>query len=234
MDGGLSENPVSSATLQESIDKAIARVAEFSENFPAVIVIHHLPDFTVVYMSPNGVEMLGKKWEELKGLGSDAYHDQFFNPEDAKYYVPKISGLLESNSDETITFFQQVRTSRDREWDWYMSSIKILLRDDQNKPLLSINIAQKVDPENQFTTKAVRLLEENDFIRRHWQDFGKLGKREVSVLRLLALGKTAPEISKELSISVATAETHRKNIKRKLKTSNMYELSQYARAFNLI
>src|SRR5688572_28610085 len=105
-----------------------------------------------------------------------------------------------------------------------MSSIKILLRDDQNRPLLSINIAQKVDPENQFTSKAVRLLEENDFIRRHWQDFGKLGKREVSVLRLLAFGKTAPEISKELNISVATAETHRKNIKRKLKTSNMYEL----------
>lgn len=234
MQSDVRETLTTQPSLQQSIDNTIAAVSAYAEQVPAVIVVHHLPDFTVMYMSPNGVQMLGRNWEELKGMNSDVYHDTFFNPEDAKHYVPKIAALLESNSDEVITFFQQVRTSRDREWDWYMSSIRILLRDDHNKPLLSINIAQKVDPENQFTAKAVRLLEENNFIRKHWQDFGKLGKREISVLRLLALGKTAPEISKELGISVATAETHRKNIKRKLKTSNMYELSQYARAFDLI
>lgn len=225
---------VSTKSLKERIEETIASVAAYAAQLPAVVVVHHLPDFTVMYMSPNGVEMLGRKWEELDGMSSREYHDLFFNPEDARHYVPKITALLEANTDEVITFFQQVRTSRDREWDWYMSSIRILMRDDNNRPLLSINLAQKVDPENQFTAKAVRLLEENTFIREHFQDFARLGKREIAVLRLLALGHSAPEMAKILHISVATAETHRKNIKRKLKTTNMYELSQYARAFNLI
>jgi len=203
-------------------------------NLPTAVIIHKLPELTIVYMSPLAARLLGKTVEELTGLDKDEYHDTYFNPDDAKHYLPKIIGMLERNTDETITFFQQVRTAKDRAWEWYLSSIRILLRDEDNNPVLSINIAQRVDPDNPFATKAVRLLEENDFIRNHFHEFAKLGKREVSVLRLLALGKSAPEVARTLGISVATAETHRKNIRAKLKIKNQYELSQYARAFDLI
>jgi hypothetical protein len=48
------------------------------------------------------------------------------------------------------------------------------------------------------------------------------------------LGKSTTEIATELFISATTAETHRRNIKQKLNAPTIFELSQYARAFDLI
>jgi DNA-binding CsgD family transcriptional regulator len=230
----MQENEVQDAILEDRIRRKVDEIAAVAPFLPSPIIIHRLPAFTVHYMSPPALQLLDRPWEEVKGLSKEEYHDTYFNPDDAEHYVPKIVSLLENNTDEVVTFFQQVRTAKDRQWEWYLSSIRILLRDAQNQPALSINIAQRVDPDNPFATKAVRLLEENDFIRNRYQDFAKLGKREVGVLRLLALGKSAPEIASMLHISVATAETHRKNIRKKLRSKNQYELSQYARAFDLI
>ncbi len=57
-----------------------------------------------------------------------------------------------------------------------------------------------------------------------------LSEREHEVLRLLALGHTNQEISKQLFISVRTAETHRARIMQKLRLSSRAELVRYALA----
>jgi DNA-binding NarL/FixJ family response regulator len=56
----------------------------------------------------------------------------------------------------------------------------------------------------------------------------KLTPREKEVLQLLAEGKNTKEIGSDLSISVKTVETHRRHIKRKLKTSSVAELTKIA------
>jgi DNA-binding NarL/FixJ family response regulator len=56
----------------------------------------------------------------------------------------------------------------------------------------------------------------------------RLSNRELQVLRLIASGKTTPQISKELSIGARTAETYRKNLLQKTKTRNAPGLVQYA------
>jgi two-component system nitrate/nitrite response regulator NarL len=43
------------------------------------------------------------------------------------------------------------------------------------------------------------------------------------------MGKSNKEISEELFISARTADTHRTNIKRKLKLSTLSQLMQYAK-----
>jgi DNA-binding CsgD family transcriptional regulator len=216
------------------IENKIREISDIADQVPGVIIIHRLPEFSLQYMSPLGLKLLGKEWNEVKGMTGQEYHERFFNAEEAKNYVPKILDILQRNTDETVSYFQQVRTSKSGEWDWYMSMTKILLRDSENRPLLSITTAMQIDPQHYFTSKAVRLLEENVFLRKHYHEFGKLTKREKEILKLLALGKSAIEIGDKLNISAATAETHRKNIKQKLKAGNSYELSQYARAFDLI
>jgi two-component system response regulator NreC len=55
-----------------------------------------------------------------------------------------------------------------------------------------------------------------------------LSEREREVLRLLALGHTNQEISKQLYISVRTAETHRAHIMQKLRLTSRAELVRYA------
>ena len=54
------------------------------------------------------------------------------------------------------------------------------------------------------------------------------------VLRLLALGHTAPQIGAELFLATQTIETHRRNLRHKLQAESQFELGQYARAFDLI
>ncbi|RED52211.1 response regulator transcription factor [Aestuariispira insulae] len=55
-----------------------------------------------------------------------------------------------------------------------------------------------------------------------------LTTREQTILILLAQGKSNKHVARELDISVRTAETHRRNIKRKLKISTTAGLTKYA------
>ena len=60
------------------------------------------------------------------------------------------------------------------------------------------------------------------------QEADPLSEREREVLRLLALGYTNQEISKQLYISVRTAETHRARIMQKLRLTTRAELVRVA------
>jgi two-component system NarL family response regulator len=55
-----------------------------------------------------------------------------------------------------------------------------------------------------------------------------LSPREQAVLRLLAKGRRSPDIAGELGIAQATADVHRRNIKKKLGLSSIADLTRYA------
>lgn len=57
---------------------------------------------------------------------------------------------------------------------------------------------------------------------------GSLGKRERQVLQLLAEGNRSSSIARRLSISVATVDTHRRNIMRKLDLHTVAQLTKFA------
>ncbi|KKC99749.1 response regulator transcription factor [Photobacterium halotolerans] len=61
-----------------------------------------------------------------------------------------------------------------------------------------------------------------------------LSRREETVLRQVALGKSSKKIALELGISTRTVETHRQNIKHKLNMNSTAELTAYAVKENLI
>lgn len=221
--------------LAEKLDQKISLISSVADLIPGVIIIHGLPEMNILYMSNLGVSLLGITVEKVKSMSYPEFQERFFNEEDSKDYTPRILGLLQNNStDELVSYFQQVRTSKDREWDWYMSMTKVFVRDEWNQPVALITIAQKIDPEHYFTSKATRLLEENTFLKNHHAEFDRLTKREKMILKLLATGKSARQIAKELHISPATAETHRKRVREKLAARNSHDLAQYARAFDLI
>ncbi len=57
---------------------------------------------------------------------------------------------------------------------------------------------------------------------------GKLGKREMEVLKLIAEGQRSAAIAQKMSITVATVEAHRRNILRKLQLHSAADLTRYA------
>src|SRR5690606_32689182 len=106
--------------------------------FPGAVIIHDLSNQHVVYMSRMAVEGLNTTVEELQTMGMD-YHRKYFNPDEAAEYVPKILGMLErNNSDEFVSFFQQVRTGEDADYNWWLSSIRIFMRDEQGLPAYAL------------------------------------------------------------------------------------------------
>jgi DNA-binding CsgD family transcriptional regulator len=222
-------------TTQDIIQETIEEINKTADAYPGAVVIHNLQDLKILYMSARAIEGLQIPWEEIQNISFEDYHKTYFNPEDAAEYFPKIQEMLKKNSPhEMVSFFQQVRTSKAGEWEWYLTSMKVLLNDEDGMPLLTISFAIPIDPKDHVTNKVNRLLEENNFLRSHLSKFSSLGKREKEILKLVANGRSNFEISEELFISERTVETHRKNIKRKLKIKTVYDLQQYARAFDLI
>ena len=221
-------------TLEERISRKIREIDATAQEMPGVVMVHNMQDLSIRYMSKRGLDILGVTLEELINMGPE-YHNRFFNSEENKETVPKMIGLLErNNNEEIIALFQQVRADTNQPWNWYCSSLKILMRDDEGKPLLTIAIAIPIDPAHNLSHKVSRLLEENNFLRKNSTRFHMLSAREKILLKHFALGKTSAEIAAELHLSVLTVNTHRKNIKQKLGTNNVYELAEYARAFDLI
>ncbi len=219
--------------LAQKIKLKIASVAAIADELPGILLIHNA-DALVEYISPRGEEQLGASLAEIKAMGHD-YYRRYFNKQDADEYVPKIMELFKRNDPQgLVTYFQQVRIAPSYEWVWHMSSTKILLRDDTGKLLLFITISVPVDPNHHITSKVGRLLEENNFLRNKHASYAQLTKREREILKLTVLGKNSGEMAQELNISAATAETHRRNVRQKLDANTNYELSQYARAFDLI
>jgi DNA-binding CsgD family transcriptional regulator len=221
------------ATLQ-SIEKKIKEIDSIADDIPGVIIIHNVKTTEVEYMSPRGLSLLDTTLPELKAMGAE-YHSRYFNTEESKEYVPKIFGLIErNNNEEILSFLQQVRIIKEDCWKWHHTSIKILMRDEDGSPLLIISVAIPVDMNDTLSIKATRLLNENIFLRKNIGKFQSLTQQEKKILQHLAVGKSSGDIAEALHISVHTADTHRRNIRRKLEANTVYELAEYARAFDLI
>lgn len=218
----------------EMCGKISMHISTFN-NIPGVVILHDLRNWTIAYMSENGLQLLDTTLDEICSLPTEVYHAKYFNADDALDYVPKIAALMQRNSDdETVSFYQQVKFPNTQEWHWYLSSIKIFMRDEEEHPLMTITVSIPVDAMHHMANKAQRILEENDFSRNHYANFLRLSKREKTILREMALGKSSIEIANKLCISSTTVDTHRRNIREKLNTKSSFEISNYARAFDLI
>ena len=204
------------------------------ELMPGVIVIHKLRDFCPVYMSSDGLEILGLDMEELLATGK-GYTHRFLNPDFMDDYLVKLENLLKNNEPgEIFTLFHQVNAKDHDDWVWYISSVKVFHRNEKGDPTHTITSAFPLDQLKHIPQKAERLLAQNQFARKNLDKFASLKERSKEILRLVALGKSSAEIADELHLSVHTVNTHRRNIKEKLGISNAYEFAEYALAFDLI
>jgi DNA-binding CsgD family transcriptional regulator len=225
---------VAKEPIEQRIIRKISQINEVADDIPGIVIIININTFGVEYMSPSGLQLLNIDLADLKKMGS-SYHETYFNVQESEKYVPRILGLLErNNSNEVISFFQQVRYCVDSPWNWYCTSVKILLRDDDGLPLLTMSVAIPIDAGHDLGIKATKAINEHKFLHIHREKFDTLSDREKTILRFLALGKSSTEIAEELHISPFTVDTHRKKIKQKLGAINVYDLSQYARAFDLV
>ena len=220
--------------IEKRIEVKIEEIKKFENDIPAVLIVMNVQTLTVVYMSERGRNILGVTLEELHEMGP-AYFQRFFNEEEANEYTPYLKDLLfRNNADEIVSFFQQVRPSAEHPWTWYFNGVKILMKDDNGLPLLTMIAAVPINQYHYMISKVQRLLDENNYLRQNFKMMKTLTKREVEVLKLVANGCSSEEISNHLFLSKETVATHRKNIKRKLGFKTNYDFTCFAQAFDLI
>lgn len=216
------------------LEAKIRAFAPHAEIMPAVVIIQQLEPFTSIFMTSRGLRELGITIEELQQMGPD-YLQRFFNLEDSEDYLEKLKRLLQcGNTEETFTFFQQVKIRDKANWVWHIGSTRIFFTDEEGNPTHIVTTAIPVDKLKHIPNKAERLLAEKNFFHDNLPKFLSLGKREQEVLRLVALGKSSVQIGNELCISSMTVNTHRKSIKQKLGISSTYEFTLYAHAYDMI
>jgi DNA-binding NarL/FixJ family response regulator len=88
-----------------------------------------------------------------------------------------------------------------------------------------------------FFTSSVARMVTDGYLRNEAPDASSaqtLSGREREVLQLLAEGNSNKDVARALHISVKTAETHRRNIMRKLGLGSLPELVRYAIRNNII
>ena len=110
---------------------------------------------------------------------------------------------------------------KDSSYDELERAIKIVLK---GKPFLSPNVSEKVIEGYLEGQKSAKLTSRLD----------SLSQREREVLKLIAEGFKSREIADYLCISLRTAETHRRNLMKKLKIKNIAALTVYAMERGLI
>lgn len=211
---------------------ALQAAADF---LPCVVIVNSVPDASVFWMSERGLRLLRTTNEELRALGP-AYHERYFNPEDAADYVPKLMGLMErADPNETVSFFQQVRYAPGEAYQWYLSITRIFAFDEATgAPSHVITSSFVIDEEHHLAAGASRLLEENNFLRANLSKLHSLSKREKEILSLVAAGQANKEVASVLGISIETVSTHRRNIKRKLGAVTLPDLARFAQASALL
>ncbi len=230
----LSPTTLACMTDAEKITQALAEIAATANHYPGVVIVLNHDCRQVLYMSTRGLQQLQITVAELVAMGEE-YYTRYFNPDEAHEYVPKIVELLERNDlDYSVSFFQQVRTGPNHSFEHYLSTARVLAQGQHGEPLLTICLSCRIEPGSYLTAKVQRLLDENAFLRNNAATFASLSGRERQILSYLARSQSSGEIAEALFISPQTVYTHSRNLRQKLGASTVFELGQYARAFDLI
>ncbi|MDQ8005806.1 MAG: helix-turn-helix transcriptional regulator [Pedobacter sp.] len=204
-----------------------------ADDLPVPIIVQSVLDHSVVYMNKVGLGILGVDLKEMQAINPREYVTRYFNIDDDKDYAEKINKRLQEMSENTTSFFQQVK-SKDGTWELYASNTKVFMKNERGDVTHLVTTASPLDPEHHITIKINRLMDDVRFLRNNALVFGKLSVREVEVLKLMALGLSSSEIAEQLFIALATVETHRRNIRKKLSLKNNYDAVKFAHAFNLL
>lgn len=215
-----------------SAEEKIKIFSEEFERMPGVTVIHDIDGFKPLFMTSNGLQILGVSLEELIAV-KEEYQDVFFNKNFMADYLHQLKNMISREDlEETYTVFHEVKVKQ--ELLWYASSVRVFHVNQSRTPTHTITYAVPLEDYKWTIKRAQRLQQETEFARKNLQKFALLSRREKQVLALTAQGKRTAEMAEFLSVTAETISSHLKSIRKKLESGSSYELNKFALAFDLL
>ncbi|MEX2566055.1 MAG: LuxR C-terminal-related transcriptional regulator [Cyclobacteriaceae bacterium] len=212
--------------LLQNNEMTFEQVGELSRE----ILFYTDEDFNIRYLNKQGRDWFGLSpgrptFNEL------AFFEKFYHPDTLQFEIPKIRNYFKNQRLGSIySNYQQIFSSRANAYCICLVILKKFLSVSVGYLTLTIPISQF----DSINKKMQRVISEEMFRDFHRAQFEQLTDRESEVLKLLATGKSNPEISNELFISRHTVEQHRKHINKKLGIHGLKDILDYAYAFDLV
>lgn len=197
-------------------------------------VLHHVPAMIYSYDNNNKsvtwcndrlAETVGFSAEEMTGMGIEFFR-HIMHPEDFKLAAVAQQSFI--NNKTQFGGLARIRKKGEVDYRWLLG-LEVPFTHDRNGRVVEI-ICAFLDLTNAIDTNA-QLSEALAAIMRRQNEtlFNKLTPREKDVLGMAVKGLNNKEIAQSLNLSRYTVETHRKNIRLKLKVRNTSELIAIAR-----
>lgn len=209
----------------ELLKTHIHRLENILNHVPAMLYTHENSVKTVNWCNRYMEDVTGYTMAEMNNMGLDFFR-RVMHPDDFDLAV-----IAQQSFKKNKNAFGGVLRFRKRgteEWCWLAGIAIPFSRDEQGgiKEVICafVDLTLAMDTNDQLA-EAIR-----DVMRRQNTDLlEKLTNREKDILKLAVKGLNNKEIAGVLNLSRHTIETHRKNIRLKLKIRNTTELIEVAR-----
>ncbi|SHN44822.1 LuxR C-terminal-related transcriptional regulator [Chitinophaga sp. CF418] len=194
-------------------------------NVPAMLYTHQNSTKTVNWCNRYMEDVTGYTMAEMNSMGLDFFKD-IMHPDDFELAV-----IAQQSFKENKNVFGGVLRFRKRgtdNWCWLAGIAIPYTRDEygnvQEVICAFVDMTMAMDTNDQLAEAMLDVMR-----RKHEDLIIKLTPREKEILKLTVKGLNNKEIAEALSLSRYTIETHRKNIRIKLKVRNTTELIALAR-----
>ncbi|HAS44913.1 MAG TPA: helix-turn-helix transcriptional regulator [Microscillaceae bacterium] len=217
--------------IEQKINSGIITLEDLSEelNGKLPIATHNVNTLVPAYLNDNALKILDRSYEEYL-TNMDMLVKTLHFPGSYERSVSLVKDHLESRQAELpVSYIQRMRFYGQKDFKGLYTLTK---KNKQTGELFNIYIP--IDTIVKATNKILRILDDELYMKRHYQKFASLTTREKEIVTLLSLGYQNNEIAEQLFISKATVEQHRKNLKRKLEIKRFVDLIRFAQAFDLI
>ncbi|MCW3462102.1 LuxR C-terminal-related transcriptional regulator [Chitinophaga nivalis] len=219
---------ISLSTLQKENEQLKNRVnwlESILHHVPAMVYSYDNNTKTVTWCNDCLAETVGFSPEEMKGMGIDFFRD-IMHPDDFKLAAVAQQSFI--NNKSQFGGLARIRKRGETEYRWLIG-LEVPFTHDKNGRVVEI-ICAFLDLTNAIDTNLQLSAALSEILRRQNETlFNKLTAREKDVLGLAVQGLNNKEIANSLNLSRYTVETHRKNIRLKLKVRNTTELVAIAR-----
>jgi RNA polymerase sigma factor (sigma-70 family) len=199
------------------------------DKVPAMLYTSNNSQKAINWCNSRLTETLGYSQDEVVTLGVEFFR-QVTHPEDASILTISQQSFREKKA--MFGGVMRVRRRGSAEWFWVVG-LGIPFTFDQHGNVVDVicvflDFSHAIDTGSQIS-EALRVV-----LRRRNEDvLNKLTPREKDIFILAARGHNNKEIAEKLNLSRYTIETHRKNIRLKLKVRNTPELVALAKQIGL-
>jgi len=215
-----------------SIEKNNILLTKITDKVPAIIFINEVGkngDFRSVrniWTNKEGLDLTGYTQHEITQSGYRLF-EEILHPDDLELLPMTIEMANNREKDQNYVLLLRLKAKDKKKYNWFYCRGRIIEHFPDGGPKIYLNIALEITDQMHTENQLTAALKEISKLKNELR-FKSLTKREKEVLACIANGLTDKEISKKLSISVATAKTHRNNLIKKLKLKNTASLAVFA------